>query len=143
MQPAATARRARSADRSRRCGEPFISSAVPVRGGRRVDRLPVEVEVVAGLDHPARRVGDDVDVGAADRVERPPRQLRPRLAPGDVDRRDDDVEPGEQVVVVVEVAVGADLELAAVEQPEALRRRLGRRGAGGLLRARTGRSARR
>ena len=51
----------------------------------------------------------------------------------DVDRRDDDVEPGEQVVLVVEPAVGADLELAAVEQAEALGRRLGRRGAGRLL----------
>ena len=83
-------------------------------------------------------MGDDVDVGAADRVERPPRQLGPRLAPGDVDRRDDDVEPGEEVVLVVELAVGADLELAAVEQPEALRRRLGRRGPGGLLRGEPG-----
>ena len=51
----------------------------------------------------------------------------------DVDRRDDEVEPGEQVVLVVELAVGADLELAAVQQPEALRRRLGRRGPGRLL----------
>ena len=68
------------------------------------------------------RVGDDVDVRAADGVERPLRQLGPRLAPGDVDRRDDDVEAGEQVVVVVERAVGADLELAAVEQAEALGR---------------------
>ena len=51
----------------------------------------------------------------------------------DVDRRDDEVEAGQQVVLVVEPAVGADLELAAVEQAEALGRRLGRRGAGRLL----------
>ena len=43
------------------------------------------------------------------------------LATRDVDRGDDEVESGEQVVVVVERAVGADLELAAVEQAEALR----------------------
>ena len=60
-------------------------------------------------------------------------QLGARLAARDVDRRDDEVEAREQVVLVVERAVGADLELAAVEQPEALGRRLGRRRAGGLL----------
>ena len=59
-------------------------------------------------------------------VERPPRQLGSRLAARDVDRRDDEVEAGQQVVLEVELAVGPDLELAAVEQPEALGRRLGR-----------------
>ena len=39
----------------------------------------------------------------------------------------------EQVVLVVELAVGPDLELAAVQQAEALGRRLGRRGPGRLL----------
>ena len=102
--------------------------------GRVVDRLPVEVEVVARLDHPAGRVGDDVDVRAVDRVQGPPRQVRPRLAPGDVDGGDDDVEPGEEVVVVVEDPVGPNLELAAVEQAEPLLRRLRRGGAGGFLR---------
>ena len=64
-------------------------------------------------------MGDDVDVRAPDRVERPLGQLRPRLAPGDVDRRDDHVEAGQQVVLEVERRVGPDLELAAVEEPEA------------------------
>ena len=105
----------------------------PGPGGLGVDRVPVEVEVVALADLPARRVGDDVDVRAADAVERPPRQLGPRLAARDVDRGDDEVEPRQQVVLVVERAVGADLELAAVEQPEALGRRLGRRRPGRLL----------
>ena len=91
------------------------------RGGRLEHGVPVEVEVVAGLDHPARRVGDDVDVRAADRVQRAPRELGARLAAGDVDRGDDEVEAGEEVVVVVEVAVRPHLELAAVEQPEAAR----------------------
>ena len=52
-----------------------------------------------------------------------------------MDGRDDDVERREELVLVVERRVGTDLELAAVEQPEALLRRLGRRRAGGLLRA--------
>ena len=54
-------------------------------------------------------------------------------------RRDDEVEPREQVVLVVERAVGADLELAAVEEPEALGRGRGGRGAGRLLGRDTGR----
>ena len=46
---------------------------------------------------------------------------RARLAPPDVERGDDEVEPGEELVLVVEPAVGPDLELAAVEEAEALR----------------------
>ena len=94
--------------------------------GLGVDLVPVEVEVVARADHPAGRVGDDVDVRAADGVERPLGQLGPRLAPGDVERRDDQVEAREQVVLEVELAVGPDLQLAAVQQPEAAGRGLGR-----------------
>ena len=60
-------------------------------------------------------------------------ELGARLAPGDVDGRDDEVEPAEEIVLVVEQAVRADLELAAVQQAEALRRRLGRCRPGGLL----------
>ena len=106
--------------------------------GRRVDLVPLEVEVVAAAEHPAGRVRDDVDVRAADRVERPPRQVRARLAPRDVERGHDEVERREQVVLEVERAVGADLELAAVEQPEPARRRLRWRGPGRLLRREPG-----
>ena len=77
---AATARRARSTARSRRWRRAVHLEGRPGPGGLGVDRVPVEVEVVARLDLPAGRVGDDVDVRAADRVERPPRQLGPRLA---------------------------------------------------------------
>jgi hypothetical protein len=56
----------------------------------------------------------------------------------DVERRDDDVVAGEQGIRVVEPAVGPDLELAAVEEAEALGRRLGRGGAVGLRPVRTG-----
>ena len=105
----------------------------PGPGRLGVDGVPVEVEVVALADLATRRVGDDVDVRAADAVERPAGQLGPRLAARDVDRGDDEVEAGQQVVLEIERAVGADLELAAVEQPEALGRRLGRRRPGRLL----------
>ena len=44
-----------------------------------VDEVPVEVEVVARPDLPSRRVGDDVDVRAADRVERPLRSAPPAV----------------------------------------------------------------
>ena len=93
-------------------------------GGLREDRVPVEVEIVTGLDHAARWMGDHVDVRVADRVERPPRQLVAWLAAPDVERRDDEVEPREQLVGVVEFAIGSDLQLAAVQQAEAFGRRL-------------------
>src|SRR4051794_39271676 len=105
----------------------------PGPGGLRVDEVPVEIEVVALADLPTRGMGDDVDVRAPDRVQRPLGQLRPALSPADVDGRDDEVEACEQVVVEVERAVGADLELAAVEEAEAFGRGRGRRGARGLL----------
>ena len=66
---------------------------------------------------------DDVHVRAADRTQHPGCQLIARLTPPHVERGDDQVEPGEQVVVVVEPAVGPDLQLAAVQQAEAARRR--------------------
>ena len=106
--------------------------AVDLQGGARpgrlgVDGLPVEIEIVACLDHPAGGMGDDVDVRTADGIERSARELSQRLAPRHVDGRHDDLEPREEVVLVIEDAVGPDLELATVEQPKALRRRLGRR----------------
>ena len=106
--------------------------------GLGIHDVPVEIQVIAPVDHPARRVGDDIDMRTADAVERPHRQLRPGLAAGDVDGGDDEIEAREQVILVVERAVGADLQLTAVEQPKALRRRLGRCRAGGLLRRKAG-----
>ena len=47
-------------------------------GGLAEHELPVEVEVVARLDHPARRVGDDVDVGQWMRGQGALGELRPR-----------------------------------------------------------------
>ena len=54
----------------------------------------------------------------AQRVAVARHQLRPRLAPADVERADNDVEARQELVVVVELAVGPDLQLAAVQQPE-------------------------
>ena len=69
-------------------------------GSRRgsVHRVPVEVEVVARADHPARRVGDHVDVRVLDRVQDALGQLGAGLAPRDVERRDDEVERREELV---------------------------------------------
>ena len=89
------------------------------------DGVPVQVEVGPLVDDPAGGVRDDIDVRAADGVEGPSRQLVARLAPPHVHRRDDQVEAGQQVVVVVEPAVRAHLELAAVEEPEARHRPVG------------------
>ena len=60
-------------------------------------------------------------------------ELGAGLAAGDVERGDDEVESREQVVLVVEPAVGPDLELAAVQEAEALGRGRGRGDPGGLL----------
>src|SRR4029079_12960863 len=76
----------------------------------------------------ASRMGDDIDMRAVDPVQGPPGELIARLAPRDVDGRADQVERRQQLVRVVEVAVGADLQLAAVQQAEALR--VGARGQG-------------
>src|SRR4029079_17531956 len=105
----------------------------PGPGSFAVDQVPVEIEVVALTDLAPGWMSDDVDMRTADRVERPLRQLRARLAAPDMDGRHDQVEPRQQIILVVELPVGTDLQLAAVEEAKALCRRLRRRGAGGLL----------
>ena len=108
-------------------------------GGRRLEHgIPVQVQIVAILDHAAGRVGDDVHVRAPDRVQRATGQLCPRLAAGDVDGGDDEIEAGQQVVVVVETAVGADLQLAAMQEPEAAGVRARGQGPCRLLRRKPG-----
>ena len=102
-------------------------------GGLRVDRLPVEVEILAALDHPTGRVGDDVDMRAADRRKHTGGQLLARLPAADMKRGDDHVEPGEKLVLVVEPAIGPDLQFAAVKEPESLGWRAGGCDPGGFL----------
>ena len=97
------------------------------RSGRLRHHVPVEIEIIPALDLPTGRVGDHVDVRAANRGEDAPGELLAGLAPPDVERGDDDVVLGEEVIVVVERRVGADLELAAVQEPEPF---VGRRGRG-------------
>ena len=101
--------------------EPLISRAVP--SGRPRHRRPPS----PGRGRPASgssgpRVGDDVDVGAADRVQRPLRELRARLAPARRGATRPRSRTGPAARPRSRAAVGADLQLAAVEQPEALRR---------------------
>ena len=110
----------------------------PRSGRLRVDRVPVEVEVVPLADLAAGRMGDDVDVRAPDGIERALGQLGTGLATGDVDRCDDHVEARQQVVLEVERGVGAHLELAAVEEPEATGRCRRRGRAGRFLRREPG-----
>ena len=62
-----------------------------------------------------------------------------RLPARDVQRGDDHVEARQQVVLVVEPAVGPDLELAAVQQPEAVGTASDGRSTVRLLAARTAR----
>ena len=95
-------------------------------GGAPIEGIPVEVEVGTTTDLPPRRVGDDVDVRAAESDLVARHQLRARLAPTDVERGHDDVEAREQRVVVVEAAVDGDLQLAAVQEAESGVRALGR-----------------
>ena len=89
-------------------------------GRRGVHRVPVEVEVVAPIDHAAGRVGDHVDVRAFDRGQHPLRELGPRLTAPDVERGNHEVERGQELVAIVQLAVGTDLQLAPVEEPEPL-----------------------
>ena len=78
-------------------------------------------------------MGDDVDVWIPQGVQYSTRELGSRLLARDVERGDDHVETREQLVGKIEPAVGADLQLAAEQEPKALRRSLGRRLAGVLL----------
>ena len=58
----------------------------PRLGRLAIERLPVEIEVVADADLAAGRVGNDVDVRVAQRRPVASHQLRARLAPADVER---------------------------------------------------------
>src|SRR5688572_3892852 len=65
----------------------------PGLGGAAVEPVPIEVEVGTPADLPPRGVGEDVDVRAAQRDLVTRHQLLAWLAPPDVERGDDDVEP--------------------------------------------------
>ena len=97
------------------------------------DGLPIEVEVVAAADVAPGGVGDDVDVWARDSGQGAGRQLLARLAARDVNGGHDQVVASQKLIRIVERGVGADLELAAVEQPEALGRGFGRSRSVGLF----------
>src|SRR5450759_1117937 len=101
--------------------------------GFAVHQIPVEIQVVAPADVAPGGMGDDVDVGVAYPDQRPGRQLLARLAARDVDGSNHQVVAIQYLVRIVERGVSADLKLAAVEQPKALRGRLGRGRAVGLL----------
>src|SRR2546426_6897594 len=76
---------------------------------------------------------DDVDVRVPDGTQDPRRQLSARLAPTDVQRGDDEVERGQELVGEVEMTIRADLELTAMQKTESLPGCARRGDAGGLL----------
>ena len=88
-----------------------------------VDRVPLEGQLVAAGEHPARGVGDDVHMGRADRREHTIGQLARRLAAALVQAGDHDVERGQHVVLEIERGVGPDLELHPVQDAEPVRGR--------------------
>ena len=116
--PSACARRACRSFRSRRDGlcVDLHRLAVPLRGAEHA--LDVDVHRRAGPEEAARRVREDVDVRVRERAAHPARHLGPRLLEHAVDRRDDQVELGEQLVGVVERAVRADVALGAGEHAD-------------------------
>ncbi len=63
-------------------------------------------------------MGDHVDVRVLDGRQRATHQLLGRLATPRVDAGDDEVEPSEQLVRIVQGCIGADLELGAVQDAE-------------------------
>ena len=117
--------------------EPFVR-AVQLQGRARpsrllVDRVPVEIEVVAGTDVAAGRMSYDVHVRVPYRGESSGGQLLARLPARDMDGGDDKVVARQQLVGVVQRRVGPDLQLAAVQQSEAFGRGFGRSRTFGLL----------
>ena len=143
-QPASSACRSRRLGGSCRSGRELISTALPCSaqaantaaasksdGGR-----PLAVTAVAWAlgadrpvgDHAAGAVAEDVEVRVLDRREHPPGHPGALVAESAVDGADHDVEPGEQLVLLVERAVGEDVDLDAGEDPEALRQRVVDRG---------------
>ena len=99
-----------------------------------VDRVPIQIQVVANADLPTRGVGNDVHVRVVDCTEHSSGQFRSRLPPTYVQGRDDEIESCELRIVVIESAIGPNFELAAMQQPESLGRCLDRCGAGILFR---------
>ena len=91
-------------------------------GGGLDDGLDVELVPVPAPEQPARRMGDHVDVRVLDRGEQPARRPLGVLTLADVQRGDDPVEPGEQLVVVVQRPVDHHVDLGAGEQREAVER---------------------
>ena len=117
-------RRARAtSERSRRSGLALISSIVPRARGRREDRVEVDRVGRAALDQPAGGMADRVDQRVLDRGDHrarssPARSSRTTVCTLAITQSSS----REQLVVVVERAVGQDVDLAAREQLDALDR---------------------
>ena len=136
-QPASSARRISRFGGSCRSGRELISTALPcsAQAAKTASaskslsgRVRRPVPPVARTGHPGRAddtirpvtVAEDVQVRVGDRGQHPPGHLRPLVLQAAVHRPDHHVQPGQQLVVLVERAVGEDVHLDAGEDPETL-----------------------
>ena len=85
----------------------------------------VGAQAFAAVDHPPGGVPEDVNERVLDRGNEAPRGRLRVLAEGGVRRGDDDIQLGEEIVVVVEPAVGEDVHLRAGEDGDAAGRTVG------------------
>ena len=119
-QPSSTASRSSSSGGSRRSGRELISTAVPVLSTGAEDGLGVEARRLAALagDEPARAMAEDVGVGVLHGRDHAPGHLRRLHAQLRVDAGDDDVEPGQKRLVLVERPVLEDVDLYPRQYPK-------------------------
>ncbi len=94
------------------------------RGGRVDDRVEVDGVAVASQQEPARGMAEHRDSRVGRRPDQPARHLVARQAENRMDARDHVVETVEQLVGIIERAVGQDVALGPLEESELAAERL-------------------
>ena len=79
--------------------------------GRLEDRVQVQFDRRPRADAPAGQVPDDIHARVLDRPDHAAGLFLPRKRKVRVDRSDRDVEPGQELVLPIDVAVGIDVQL--------------------------------
>ena len=97
--------------RSSRCGLEFELHRHPQLGGAAEDDLEVELGRLAAVDQPRRGVAEDVDLRVLQGAQHALGLLRGRQVEAGVEGDEDEVEPGEHLVLEVERAVAQDVHL--------------------------------
>ena len=120
--PARAAPRALMSERSRRSGLALISSIVPVARGRGEHRIEIDRVGLAPPDQAPGGVPDRFDQRVLDCGDHALGHLLLAHPERRVHACDHPVELGEQLVLVVERAVGQDVDLAAREQLDPIQR---------------------